>query len=115
MLRNGQLLAESSPNELLERFQTDSLEEAFLALSQQQTEDLQGNNMIPDTSGEINPIYNSYNVDNKQKVIQCLKLIQGHINHIYKSKNTSPSKLYIVFRCCDELFGQKKFNYIHKS
>ncbi|XP_003401418.2 ABC transporter G family member 20 isoform X1 [Bombus terrestris] len=67
LLRNGQLLAESSPNELLERFQTDSLEEAFLALSQQQTEDLQGNNMIPDTSGGINPIYNSYNVDNKQK------------------------------------------------
>lgn len=77
MLRNGQLLAESSPNELLERFQTDSLEEAFLTLSQQQAEDSQGNNLIPNPPGEINPIYNSYDVSNgKTKVIQRLKLIQ---------------------------------------
>ncbi|XP_033343782.1 ABC transporter G family member 20-like isoform X1 [Bombus vosnesenskii] len=64
LLRNGQLLAESSPNELLERFQTDSLEEAFLTLSQQQAEDSQGSNLIPDPPGEINPIYNSYDVSN---------------------------------------------------
>ena len=70
LLRNGQLLAESSPNELLERFQTDSLEEAFLALSQQQTEDLRRNNPIPDTSGGINPIHNSYDVGNTKRTFQ---------------------------------------------
>lgn len=37
-MRGGQLLAESSPTELLARFQTDSLEEAFLTLSQQQSQ-----------------------------------------------------------------------------
>ena len=34
LLRCGQMLAESSPNKLLQRFQTDSLEEAYLNLSQ---------------------------------------------------------------------------------
>lgn len=38
LLRGGQLLAQSSPTELLTRFQTDSLEEAFLILSQQQSQ-----------------------------------------------------------------------------
>ncbi|XP_054005310.1 ABC transporter G family member 23-like isoform X1 [Hylaeus anthracinus] len=33
LLRKGKLLAETSPNELLDMFQTDSLEEAFLNLS----------------------------------------------------------------------------------
>ncbi|XP_043601858.1 ABC transporter G family member 20-like isoform X3 [Bombus pyrosoma] len=73
LLRNGQLLAESSPNELLERFQTDSLEEAFLTLSQQQAENSRGNNMIPDRSGGINPNYNLYDIGNgntKQRMFQ---------------------------------------------
>ncbi|XP_071867189.1 ABC transporter G family member 23 [Bombus fervidus] len=64
LLRNGQLLAESSPNELLERFQTDSLEEAFLTLSKQQTENLRVNDPIPDTSGGINSMCNSYDFGN---------------------------------------------------
>lgn len=57
LLRNGQLLAESSPNELLTRFQTDSLEEAFLNLSQQQQEQVQQEyiNPICSSSGGINP------------------------------------------------------------
>ncbi|XP_003705981.2 ABC transporter G family member 20 [Megachile rotundata] len=38
LLRNGQLLSESSPNELLEEWHTDSLEEAFLNLSQLQVQ-----------------------------------------------------------------------------
>lgn len=38
LIRGGKLLAEASPNDLLERFQTDSLEEAFLQLSQMQNE-----------------------------------------------------------------------------
>ncbi|XP_076240281.1 ABC transporter G family member 20 [Calliopsis andreniformis] len=38
LLRCGELLAETSPKDLLEQFQTDSLEEAFLNLSQQQTQ-----------------------------------------------------------------------------
>lgn len=38
LLRSGQLLAESSPTELLEEWQTDSLEEAFLNLSQLQVQ-----------------------------------------------------------------------------
>ncbi|KAG7190251.1 hypothetical protein KM043_006370 [Ampulex compressa] len=38
LMRCGLLLAESSPNELLEEFQCDSLEEAFLTLSQRQKE-----------------------------------------------------------------------------
>ncbi|XP_017878131.1 ABC transporter G family member 20-like [Ceratina calcarata] len=38
LMRGGLLLAESSPNDLLERFQTDSLEEAFLQLSQMQND-----------------------------------------------------------------------------
>ena len=33
-MRFGQILAETTPSKLLERFQSDSLEEAFLALSQ---------------------------------------------------------------------------------
>ncbi|XP_016921692.1 ABC transporter G family member 20-like [Apis cerana] len=41
LLRGGQLLAQSSPTELLTRFQTDSLEEAFLNLSQQQSQNPQ--------------------------------------------------------------------------
>ncbi|OAD53905.1 ABC transporter G family member 23 [Eufriesea mexicana] len=36
LMRSGILLAESTPNDLLERFETDSLEEAFLKLSQMQ-------------------------------------------------------------------------------
>ncbi|KAK9308730.1 hypothetical protein QLX08_001347 [Tetragonisca angustula] len=61
LLRNGQLLAESSPNELLSRFQTDSLEEAFLTLSQQQQEQSRQENInsISSPSGGINPSYNS--------------------------------------------------------
>lgn len=35
------MLAQSSPTELLTRFQTDSLEEAFLNLSQQQSQNPQ--------------------------------------------------------------------------
>lgn len=35
-MRGGRLLAESSPQELLDRFQCTSLEEAFLVLSQSQ-------------------------------------------------------------------------------
>ncbi|XP_015434840.1 PREDICTED: ABC transporter G family member 23-like [Dufourea novaeangliae] len=38
LMRCGQLLAESSPSELLEQCQTDSLEEAFLSLSQMQAQ-----------------------------------------------------------------------------
>ncbi|KAK1136980.1 hypothetical protein K0M31_001508 [Melipona bicolor] len=61
LLRNGQLLAESSPNELLTRFQTDSLEEAFLNLSQQQQEQIQQEyiNPISSSSRGIRPVYNS--------------------------------------------------------
>lgn len=40
LMRHGQLLAESSPSDLLEKFQTDTLEEAFLRLSQQQVQNL---------------------------------------------------------------------------
>lgn len=42
LMRCGQLLAESTPNELLEQCQTDSLEEAFLSLSQLQVENRAG-------------------------------------------------------------------------
>ncbi|XP_015604185.1 ABC transporter G family member 23 [Cephus cinctus] len=38
LMRCGQLLAESTPSQLLIRFQCDTLEEAFLTLSQQQKE-----------------------------------------------------------------------------
>ncbi|CAL7937627.1 unnamed protein product [Xylocopa violacea] len=37
LLRDGKLLAESSPDNLLEKYQTESLEEAFLKLSELQT------------------------------------------------------------------------------
>lgn len=43
LMRCGQLLAESTPNELLEQFQTDSLEDAFLTLSQLQVENQSSN------------------------------------------------------------------------
>ena len=36
LMRCGQLLAEASPNQLLSRFQCETLEEAFLTLSQKQ-------------------------------------------------------------------------------
>lgn len=36
LMRGGRLLAESSPQQLLQRFQCSSLEEAFLALSRAQ-------------------------------------------------------------------------------
>lgn len=42
-MRSGKLLAESSPNQLLARFQCDSLEDAFLELSRQQLENVNGN------------------------------------------------------------------------
>lgn len=35
-MRNGILLAEDSPNNILQKFESDSLEDAFLALSQKQ-------------------------------------------------------------------------------
>lgn len=38
LMRCGQLLAEASPNQLLNKFQCDTLEEAFLTLSQKQKE-----------------------------------------------------------------------------
>lgn len=37
-MRRGKLLAETTPNDLLARCATDSLEEAFLILSQQQND-----------------------------------------------------------------------------
>ena len=37
-MRFGQLLTETTPNKLLERFQSESLEEAFLTLSQMHQE-----------------------------------------------------------------------------
>ncbi|XP_078032494.1 ABC transporter G family member 23 [Augochlora pura] len=43
LMRHGQLLAESTPNDLLEQCQTDSLEEAFLSLSQLQVQNRSGN------------------------------------------------------------------------
>lgn len=43
LLRCGQLLAESTPTELLEQCQTDSLEEAFLSLSELQVQNQAGN------------------------------------------------------------------------
>lgn len=38
LLREGSLLAEKPPSELLNKFQTDSLEKVFLILSQKQNE-----------------------------------------------------------------------------
>lgn len=38
LMRCGQLLAESSPSDLLEKYQTNSLEEAFLSLSESQVQ-----------------------------------------------------------------------------
>lgn len=53
----GQLLAESSPSDLLEQWQTDSLEEAFLNLSHRQVQSPQGHiNQTPNDTPEINEI-----------------------------------------------------------
>lgn len=53
-MRNGKLLAESSPQELLERFQCSSLEEAFLGLCQ-----AQNSTMLADASQVVEPIKNT--------------------------------------------------------
>lgn len=42
-MRGGLLLAEDSPNNILRRFQVDSLEDAFLALSKKQEIDILDN------------------------------------------------------------------------
>lgn len=52
-MRSGKLLAESSPQELLERFQCSSLEEAFLGLCQ-----TQNSTMLAGTS-VVEPIKNT--------------------------------------------------------
>ncbi|KAL6445742.1 hypothetical protein ACFW04_000899 [Cataglyphis niger] len=52
LMRSGKLLAESSPQELLERFQCSSLEEAFLGLCQAQ-------NMLAGASQVVEPIKNT--------------------------------------------------------
>ncbi|XP_020289831.1 ABC transporter G family member 20-like isoform X2 [Pseudomyrmex gracilis] len=59
LLREGELLTESSPQHLLNRFQTESLEEAFLTLSQMQTNRLTAvthvnNAQVDDNNSNIN-------------------------------------------------------------
>lgn len=43
-MRNGQLLAEDSPDKLLTIYEQNTLEEVFLQLSQQQSKNLANNN-----------------------------------------------------------------------
>ncbi|XP_050449828.1 ABC transporter G family member 23-like isoform X2 [Cataglyphis hispanica] len=54
LMRSGKLLAESSPQELLERFQCSSLEEAFLGLCQ-----AQNSMMLAGASQVVEPIKNT--------------------------------------------------------
>lgn len=56
-MRSGKLLAESSPQQLLERFQCSSLEEAFLGLCQAQNATMVANASVveatKDTEDEV--------------------------------------------------------------
>ncbi|XP_076759028.1 ABC transporter G family member 20 [Xylocopa sonorina] len=60
LLRGGKLLAESSPQQLLDRFQTDSLEEAFFKLSEMQTlnQHVEPSNSSSDPSTTSNELTN---------------------------------------------------------
>lgn len=57
LMRNGKLLAEASPSEILEKYQTESLEEAFLRLSEMEVQHRsQSVNQTPVSVTEINNI-----------------------------------------------------------
>ncbi|XP_031844822.1 ABC transporter G family member 20 [Nomia melanderi] len=72
LMRGGKLLAESSPNELLERFQTDSLEEAFLTLSRMQVQNQAGGvGPTPISGTEVGDVFTLdavYNNATKNKI-----------------------------------------------
>ncbi|KAF3423828.1 hypothetical protein E2986_00857 [Frieseomelitta varia] len=111
LLRNGQLLAESSPNELLTRFQTDSLEEAFLTLSQQQQEQSRQENInsISSPSGGINPIYNSQKFyDNYEQAKNRLNNKRDAVGIMHFKKNFSlgmQEKIENMVRMSDDLIS----------
>ncbi|XP_034939322.1 ABC transporter G family member 23-like [Chelonus insularis] len=75
LLRKGLLLAETSPSALMEECRTDSLEEAFLQLSQKQQERTDKGGRIIDSTGEYLPelgeisnetLNQNYNIPSRQ-------------------------------------------------
>ncbi|XP_012281429.1 ABC transporter G family member 20 isoform X2 [Orussus abietinus] len=65
LLRSGKLLAESSPGELLARFRCDTLEEAFLILSQRQKERQDGGQVesVTELTTELEEIVDTSGTD----------------------------------------------------
>ncbi|XP_046820334.1 ABC transporter G family member 20-like [Vespa crabro] len=71
LLRSGKLLAETTPNQLMDRFQCDNLEDAFLELSRHQQDNINSN------------------VNDNSEMLDETEFVEGSINLPTKSMNAS--------------------------
>lgn len=80
-MRNGILLAEDTPERIMNKFESNSIEEAFLILSQKQGDDiitsnpadLKKHSIIPALSGDVTPSieFENTNLEKNQINYDC--------------------------------------------